>query len=119
MLALLAAAALAAPDPEVERDLRCLAVFAVAGSRQETMSPEERIGVTGAMMYYLGRIEAKQLDFVLGEQLRALLGSPAYAAQIREDAARCGTEMESKGAALLAMGEALQQSGAGKPEKAK
>ncbi|MCJ2179914.1 hypothetical protein [Novosphingobium album (ex Hu et al. 2023)] len=111
MIALLASVALAAMDPSVEQDLRCIGVFAIAASRNEEMSAGEQAGITGAMMFYLGRIEGHEPEFHLQDSLTELLQSPSYLKGLPEEAKRCGAEMMAKGKELTDLGNAMQQAG--------
>lgn len=113
MIALLASAALASLDPSVEQDLRCLGVFAIAASQNEQMSPGEQAGITGAMMFYLGRIDGREPGFQLQDSLTELLQSPSYLEGLPADAKRCGAEMMAKGKELTDLGKAMQQTGKG------
>lgn len=110
---LFAATALAAVDPVVERDLRCVGAFMIAAGQNEKMSAEEQSGITGAMMFYVGRIEGRQPGFPLQDSLIVLLNTPDYLDGLADDAQRCGTEMEAKGKALENLGTAMQHVGEG------
>ena len=106
---LLVATTLAAVDPSVERDLRCVGAFMIAAGQNEKMSADEQSGVTGAMMFYVGRIEGRQPGFPLQDSLIALLNRPDYLDSLVDDAQRCGTEMEAKGRELESLGTAMQR----------
>jgi hypothetical protein len=106
---LLAGAALASVDPAIENDLRCIGVFAIAASQHEKMAENEQSGVTGAMMFYIGRIEGRDPEFRLEDSLVELLSSPSYFETLAEDARRCSDEMVAKGQQLVDLGKALEQ----------
>ncbi|MCT2401304.1 hypothetical protein [Novosphingobium mangrovi (ex Huang et al. 2023)] len=112
---LVAAAALTAMEPAIENDLRCIGIFALAASRHEEMSQSEQAGVTGALMYYVGRIEGRRPDFRLEDSLADLLRSPAYLEGLADDARRCGAEMKAKGQQLSDLGKAMKQTGKESP----
>jgi len=109
ILTLAAAASLAALSPADEADLHCLTIFALTGS--EAKDEKDSAGFVGAMMYYLGRIEGRSSAFDLEAQMTRLLSDPAYTQpKIEADAARCGGEMEKRGADLEKVGNALEHS---------
>ncbi|PEQ12134.1 hypothetical protein B2G71_13405 [Novosphingobium sp. PC22D] len=105
LFSLLAASALAKLDPQAEADLRCMAVFAVAASQNE----EPDAGSIGAIMYYLGRLEGRTVDFNFQTYLLQLLNSSKYTVEVAQaDAERCGKEMSDKASQLEVVGRMMQ-----------
>lgn len=115
----LAAAAVAPLEPASQQDLNCIAVFAMAAGG-DTLSQEERTGVTGALMYYLGRIEGRSAGFELRPHLVSLLSDEVFlTTRLPAEAKRCGAEMQIKGTALTELGEAMKAMSAEGPAPAK
>jgi len=110
-----AAAAVATPaatDVLINEDLRCLAVFA---SLADGKDKENDAGMTGAIMYYIGRIDARVPDYQFGPALKTLFAEPTWNdAAFAADAQRCGAEMGKRGDELSAIGDAMSAE-AGKP----
>ena len=124
LLSLLGAAALpltltaAAPTDATTADLRCVAAFAMAGG-MEGQTAEARQGITGAFMYYIGRIDARDPNYDLQGQLTRLLGSPGVDQQLQADAKRCGAEMARRGSEITALGQAIENAGNGSAKPAR
>ncbi|MBT2188584.1 hypothetical protein [Sphingobium nicotianae] len=95
---------LAAQPPEVEADLRCIAIVAAAVGQAQG---EARTGVIGGMMYFIGRVEGRAPAIDLEAELRRI-----YTALTQEvvetERIRCGGILSEKGQRLQAVGKALQ-----------
>ena len=72
------------------------------------LSDIERMGVTGGVYYYIGRIEGRDPEFDLQANMIRLLEAKDYQTQFPVDAERCGKELEAKGQLLIDMGKAMQ-----------
>ena len=111
LLSILAAALMpmadAPADPNLA-DLQCAAVFAAVGAG--TNAPETLQGLTGAFMYYVGRIDARDPLYDIEGQLIRLLKGGDYATQFQADAKRCSAEMQQRGAEIEAIGKAIEAS---------
>lgn len=106
-LAAAAAASAMQPGSQVERDVRCVAAFAVVG---DTL-PDGDEGKTGLMlltMYYIGKIDGEAPGIDLEAALRQVTGQPGYEQQLQADLQRCASEMEARGKKLQSVGNALQ-----------
>ena len=106
IMALLAAqAAPAAVDAEIAPDLRCLAVLSLAGGQ----APEsKRAGLMGGVMYFVGRIEARQHGYDLKAGLAALLSDEAQMKTLTADTPRCVEKVQARGVALQEAAAALR-----------
>lgn len=101
LAATLAASALPAA---IEADIQCLAVFSLYPGKDS----EEQAGITGAIMFYLGRIEGRAPRTQIEPRLRELIAD----AEFRENrlpthAQRCGNEMVIKGGEVQKIGNAI------------
>jgi hypothetical protein len=63
-------------------------------------------GLTGGMMYYLGRLEGRSPSIDWLRQLETYLTS-IDEAELQSHLERCGAELSVKGAALVAWGETI------------
>jgi len=108
-LSLIAASLASSPIAAADKaDLRCIALFSIMASEM----PEEKEGMTGAIMFYIGRIEGRGS----GLDLEASLGLAVdefenNADRLKAEALRCGNEMTVKGEEVQRAGESLGQSG--------
>jgi len=94
ILAAGAGTATAAPDPAAEhRDIRCVAVTAIAA--QQAKTPEMRLGAAAGVGYFMGRLKGlKDLE------------------ELKPDIVRCAAELKAFGLEAQAAGEALKSLGA-------
>jgi hypothetical protein len=109
LLPLMAATLATAPiAPADKADLRCIALFSIMASEM----PEEQAGMTGAIMFYIGRIEGRgsglDLEAGLGLAVDEFEGD---ADRIKTEAQRCGNEMTVKGEEVQKVGDSLARSG--------
>lgn len=114
LLPFLAAVVTAAPAAPVSAqnlsDAKCIAIIAVTmgNATDET----EKSGLTGGLIYYIGRIDARTPGFdYTGEVIRLFNDKNFTENEIKVDAQRCGAEMTAKGKEVQAFGEALRQAG--------
>ena len=103
-----------------ERDLWCVAVFAVAAGNATDDAPREaletRLKVAHAgmgLMYFLGRLEGRDPSVVWLDRLRQQL-SDATMDDLRAHQASCGALLEAKGRELQEKGKVMQDEGAKK-----
>ena len=108
---LAAAAALASVPPAIEQDLRCIGVFAIALSEDEKLTADEKAGITGAVMFYMGRIEGRSPGFRWNEALSSLTHAPGYVETLPADAERCAAEMTTKGNEMSSIGMPAEKPG--------
>lgn len=103
--AVLAASIAASALPAaIEADIQCLAVFSLYPGQNS----EEQAGVTGAIMFYLGRIEGRAPRTAIEPRLRALIADPDFRQnQLPSHAQRCGNEMVIKGGDVQKIGDAI------------
>ncbi|HYC67025.1 hypothetical protein [Brevundimonas sp.] len=106
-LSLAGAAPAAAQDlePQNKADMQCFAALSWLGGQVAEDSPE-MAGLTGGMMYYLGRLEGRSPNTDWLRQLGIYLDSVTEA-ELGSDLERCGNELSVKGAALVAWGDSL------------
>ena len=116
--AMAAAAQAPAAQPAYLPDMRWMVAMAVVLGAQDDTSDsaegagEDRDGLIGLVMYYVGKIEAKAPDLDYLSEVNAILLSADYMAkQFPADAERCAGEAADKGRKLQEIGQAL--SGAG------
>lgn len=105
MLALMAATLASAPIAAADKaDLRCIALFSIMAEEM----PEEKEGMTGAIMFYIGRIEGRGsgLDLETGLAL-AVDEFDRDANRLKAEAQRCGEEMTVKGEEVQRVGNSL------------
>jgi len=108
-LSLIAASLATAPVAAADKaDLRCIALFAMMAGDDA----EEKAGMTGAIMYYIGRIEGRgsglDLDRSLGLAIDELVASGDA---VEAEAKRCGGEMVIKGEEIQRIGAAIPADG--------
>ena len=104
---LAAASQAEAQKPDVDADLRCVAVLSVAITN---LQGEQRSGVIAGVMYFIGRIDGIAPDTDLRSEL-ARVSNAMTPALIASEADRCGAILSEKGDVLQNVGNAL---GAGK-----
>jgi hypothetical protein len=115
LLPLIAASLASAPIAAADKaDLRCVGIFAMMAGEDT----EEEAGMTGAIMYYIGRIEGRgsglDLDRGLGAALDELFASREM---VEAEAKRCGSEMVAKGEQIQRIGSATATQGKGQSGK--
>ena len=117
--AMAAAAQAPAAQPAYLPDMRCMVAMAIVLGAQDDASDsadgaeEDKDGLIGLVMYYVGKIEAKAPDLDYLSEVNAILQSADYMAkQFPADAERCAAEAADKGHKLEEIGQAL--SGAGR-----
>ena len=105
LLALMAASLASAPLATADRaDLRCIGVFAMMAGEDA----EEKAGMTGAIMYYIGRIEGRGSRLDLDRSLNAAIEELVTSAETLDaEARRCGGEMVIKGDEIQNIGKAV------------
>lgn len=111
LMALLAASLTSAPMAAADKaDLRCIAVYSVMMEQ----IPEEQAGMTGAIMFYIGRIEGRGsgLDLKAGLGL-AFSELESDGKRLKAEAQRCGNEMVVKGEEVQRLGDSLVAGQAG------
>ena len=112
LIAALAAAAQQPVRPVDDPDFRCMVVMSLVIdqiSKDSKADPEEKAGVTGIFMYYLGKIDTRfpQLDDAM--EVTALVEQPGYVeTKLRPDVARCAAEATERGRTLEELGKALE-----------
>ena len=114
LLALMAVALATTPVAAADNaDLRCIAIFSMLASEM----PEEKAGMTGAIMFYIGRIEGRGSGLNLDKNLSAA-AEELFASHesVEAEAKRCGNEMVVKGEEIKRIGNTVttdtsQQSG--------
>ena len=118
MFALIAAMAAAAQNPapaaDYRDDLDCmLAISIVLGAQEDTPDAKEnRDGLVGLVMYYVGKIDAKAPDIDYIAEIKTTLTDPDYMEKrFQKDAERCALEAGSKGEKLQQIGNALSSFG--------
>ena len=91
-------------------DLRCVALFSMMAGEM----PEEKAGMTGAIMYYIGRIDGRGsgLNFEAGIEAGIAAVSESED-RFKAEAKRCGNEMVVKGEQVERIGDGI----AAGPEK--
>lgn len=100
-------ASLSALSPAVRADVECLSVFSfIAG---EDAKEADRSGAVGGLLYYLGRIKAREPDLALNELLVELVQSEEFLDSLPSHGQRCASEMVATGEALTALGEAMSK----------
>jgi len=99
-------AILMATDPvvESEKDMRCMAVIALA---MDSISGESRETMTAGAMFYYGRIEGRTPDFDLEARMAPLLTDDWVANAYPAELKRCGDELSGRKALLNRVGRAL------------
>lgn len=111
VLAAGAGTAAAAPDPAAEhRDMRCVAVTAIAA--QQAKTPEMRMGAAAGVGYFMGRLKGRDPDFDLVARLSADLKGLKTVEELKPDIVRCAAELKAFGLEAQAAGEALKALGA-------
>ena len=105
LLALMAASVATSPVAAADKaDLHCIAIFSMLACEM----PEEKAGMTGAIMFYFGRIEGRgsalDLDRALDAATEELVASGDL---IKSEAKRCGNEMAAKGDEIQRIGNAV------------
>jgi len=111
ILAAAAGTAAAAPDPAAEhRDIRCVAVTAIAA--QQAKTPEMRMGAAAGVGYFMGRLKGRDPDFDLVARLSADLKSLKDLEELKPDIVRCAAELKAFGLEAQAAGAALKSLGA-------
>ena len=105
LLALMAASLAIAPVAATDKaDLRCIAIFSMMASEM----PEEKAGVAGAIMFYIGRIEGRGAGLGLQAELNRVIDElVASSEMITTEAKRCGNEMVVKGEEVERIGSAI------------
>lgn len=108
LLSAVPAAAQDAPVSAADRaDLQCMALVAVmagmAMEEGEEAATTELAGMSGGLMYYLGRLEGRSPDVDWLEQLGAWLDK-AEPEDLDAVAPRCSKELMDKGQALIDFG---------------
>ena len=104
-LALMAASLASIPVAAADKaDLRCVAIFSLMASEM----PEEKAGMTGAIMFYIGRIEGRGAGLDLQTELNRAIEDLGVSGDVIEtEAKRCGGEMMVKGEEVERMGNAM------------
>jgi hypothetical protein len=114
LLAAGAGTAAAAPDPAADhRDMRCVAVMAIA--LQQAKTPEVKQGTAAGLGYFAGRLKGRDPDFDLPTRLLADLKDVKTVEEFKPDILRCATELKAFGREAQAAGEALKALGAQAP----
>lgn len=102
-------------DTGRDQDLRCLvAITAILPG----IPPAEQAGVQALAMYYVGRIDARDPRFDYEQAMGDLVDRVGMDA-LRGDMTRCGTQMQARGRALSALGDALARRQDGRAGKGK
>lgn len=95
--------------PANQADLQCMALVAVlAGLAMEEGTEQEdhatrMAGLSGGMMYYLGRLQGRSPDIDWLSELSLFLGKAEFS-DLDAVAPRCGKELSETGEALIAFG---------------
>ena len=83
---------------DLEGDLRCVALLAVAVANTQG---ESRANITAGLMYFVGRIDGIAPGIDLKTELQRIAGTMADPAA---DMTRCGAILTAKGQELIAIG---------------
>jgi hypothetical protein len=114
LLAAAAGTAVAAPDPAADhRDMRCVAVMAIA--LQQAKSPEMKQGAAAGVGYFMGRLKGRDPDFDLTARLLADLKGLKDVEELKPDVLRCAEELKTFGLEAQAAGAALKSLGGQAP----
>lgn len=101
-----------AQDAATAKDVRCLVVSAVLLSSTK----EKSIGTAATMsaLYFMGRLDGRDPELDLEGQVTdaALTMTPA---DIKDEAMRCGKELQARGEAISAIGARMQSRGEARP----
>lgn len=92
----------------IEADLTCLAVIAMSVERA---TPEQRSGLIGGLMYFMGRIDQVRPGFDYAGQLTRLMNASDATDKLRAAQPRCSTILRERGESMQRWGQALQNSG--------
>ena len=85
-------------------DLRCVALFSMMAGEM----PEEKAGMTGAIMYYIGRIDGRGSGLNLEDGIEAGIRAVSESEdRFKAEAKRCGNEMVVKGEQVQRIGDGL------------
>lgn len=115
LLGLLAAAAIAAPQPSMaeDPDLRCMIAMsyslALIDEGGAEANAEERSGLVALVMYYIGKIDGRIPDFDYAREVSRLVQTSGYEdTGLVKDLARCGQEAQDRGKELQELGKQIQ-----------
>ncbi|NJC34956.1 hypothetical protein GGR88_002470 [Sphingomonas jejuensis] len=95
------------PSAANQADLRCLASFALSAS--DSLTAEQRAGLSSAATYFVGRIDARTANFDYEAAFVDLFSRPDALAAIDADRQRCAALVQDRGSALQALGRALKR----------
>lgn len=110
VLALAFAAGPAAAQTDVaERDLRCMIVMGVFGSRAQ--SDQDKQAAAAGFTYFLGRLQGRDPALDVKARIVAAAQGLGGVAGLQPDVARCGDELKALGARSQEIGQALQAVG--------
>lgn len=98
----------AAKDPVNRADLQCLAVISAYAGELSQDDPAQA-GLTGGVMYYLGRLEGRVPQEKWLDRLSDMLFDEDEMNALDGERGRCGQEMEAKGGELQTWGQAIQE----------
>jgi hypothetical protein len=108
MTFLLAAAAAAQPVVSTDPDLHCMAAYLVAAGNSNddpSVSAEDKAGIQSIVMYFFGKIDAKQPTADIRGEINRLIESPGYAKILRPDIERCSAEAATRAKYLESFSE--------------
>ncbi len=104
VLAMMVQATTAVP-PTIDDDLTCIAVVSMA---MKTTPVEQRTGLVGGMMYFMGRIDHAAPGYDYAANIARLLKEKDGAAKIAAAAPRCAEVMRERGASMQQWGAKLR-----------
>lgn len=98
--------------PADAADLSCIALFATMAGEDT----QQQAGMTGAIMFYIGRIEGRGSGLDLQANLnRAVEDLAASRDRIKAEAQRCGGEMVAKGEEVQRIGNGISANSPQRP----
>ena len=109
-LLLAAASAVASPTTVAAANLadtRCIAMLAL---QMEAADESSKPSLVAAFLYYLGRLDARAPNYDIETALLALMSSEQAKASLADDAQRCGSLIQERGAAIATIGKSLEES---------
>lgn len=84
-------------------DMQCLSIFAFIAGSSADLSEEERGGVVGGVMYYIGRLQGREPNTDWYAEI-ARYADTAQASDLEANRQRCAGEVTALGQALVDLG---------------